>query len=241
MSDYIKNMMLGKKKTKESFEEGIRELLLTNIVSDEGQVRKEFDEEEIEGLAQSIKENGLINPITVYEYEGDSFKLICGERRFRAYQFLNKSTIKAIVVPKPDKKSLRALQLIENMQRKNLSPFEQADGTAELKKTIKKNQDLANVLGISPAFASQLVFISKATPEQREDYKDLGVRRIYQAMKDEEKEEEEEPEKEEPEITEEKVEKALLAITKRAYKDTTFLMQFIDKKKLRKYILENEI
>ena len=89
------------------------------------QPRKYFDKEALEQLAESIVENGLLQPILVREYGDGRYQIIAGERRFRASKIAGLSEIPAIVLEKDDKKAAQ-IALIENIQREDLNPLEEA-------------------------------------------------------------------------------------------------------------------
>ena len=89
------------------------------------QPRKYFDKEALEQLAESITENGLLQPILVREYGDGRYQIIAGERRFRASKIAGLSEIPAIVLEKDDKKAAQ-IALIENIQREDLNPLEEA-------------------------------------------------------------------------------------------------------------------
>lgn len=109
---------------------------INRIIPNKSQPRLEFYDESIEGLAESIKENGLLQPISVRR-NGENYELIAGERRFRAHQLIGKEEIDAIVLDKNDDESAK-LALIENIQRENLNAIE----TAMAMKKIMDDEDL---------------------------------------------------------------------------------------------------
>ena len=94
------------------------------------QARTSFNEQELAGLAQSIRENGLLQPISVRKVEG-GYELVAGERRLRACKLAKMHTIPAILCDFPDERTA-ALGLLENLQRENLNPFEQAQGLRDV-------------------------------------------------------------------------------------------------------------
>ena len=101
-------------------------LLPTSIVDPKSdQPRKHFDKAALEELAASIKENGLLQPILVREHLGGRYQIIAGERRFRASKIAELSEIPAIVLDKSDRK-VAEIALIENVQREDLNPLEEA-------------------------------------------------------------------------------------------------------------------
>ncbi|MGN1399109.1 MAG: ParB/RepB/Spo0J family partition protein [Erysipelotrichaceae bacterium] len=103
---------------------------MNQIKPNQYQPRTTFADDSIEELAQSIKENGLLQPITVRECE-DGYQLIAGERRYRACLKLNRDTIEAIVIKAGEVQSA-TLALIENIQRENLSPIDEANGYLQM-------------------------------------------------------------------------------------------------------------
>ena len=106
-------------------EDRISSLKLSLIDPKRDQPRKYFDKEALEQLAASISENGLLQPILVREYGDGRYQIIAGERRFRASKLAGLSEIPAIVVEKDDKKAAE-IALIENIQREDLNPLEEA-------------------------------------------------------------------------------------------------------------------
>ncbi|MGI6607475.1 MAG: ParB/RepB/Spo0J family partition protein [Erysipelotrichaceae bacterium] len=119
---------------------------IDEIKPNQYQPRSGFDYEAIEELAQSIKENGLIQPITVREsYTG--YELIVGERRYRACKSLGHSQISAIVI-KASEVQAATLALIENVQREDLSAIEEANGYLQMiRLTGLTQQQLADKIG----------------------------------------------------------------------------------------------
>ena len=106
-------------------EDRISSLKLSLIDPKRDQPRKYFDKEALEQLAASITENGLLQPILVREYGDGRYQIIAGERRFRASKLAGLSEIPAIVIEKDDKKAAE-IALIENIQREDLNPLEEA-------------------------------------------------------------------------------------------------------------------
>ena len=104
------------------------------------QPRKYFDKEALEELANSIVENGLLQPIVVREYGDGRYQIIAGERRFRVSKLAGLSEIPAIVLDRSDK-SVAELSLIENIQREDLNPIEEAMGYKTLADTYGMTQE----------------------------------------------------------------------------------------------------
>jgi ParB family chromosome partitioning protein len=112
------------------------------------QPRKEFREEQLADLEASLRVSGLLQPITVRESaKGDGFELIAGERRFRAAQRLGWTEIPA-VVRDVDDKMLLSLAMVENLQRSDLNPIEEAEGYDQLIRDFSlTQQDVADIVG----------------------------------------------------------------------------------------------
>ena len=106
-------------------ENKVSQIKLSMIDPKSDQPRKYFDKEALEELASSIAENGLLQPILVREYGDSRYQIIAGERRFRASKRAGLSEIPAIVLDKDDRK-VAEIALIENIQREDLNPVEEA-------------------------------------------------------------------------------------------------------------------
>ena len=129
----------------------LREILVEKIVPNKYQPRREFTEEKIKELAESIKQNGLLQSITVRDIGDGFYELIAGERRLRAIKYLQYPKTKAIVKELTDEQ-MATLALIENIQREELTPIEDAHAYQELLRINKLTQDeLAKSLGKTQA------------------------------------------------------------------------------------------
>lgn len=106
-------------------EERISKLKISLVDPKRDQPRKYFDKEALEQLAESIAENGLLQPILVREYGEGRYQIIAGERRFRASKLAGLTEIPAIVLERDDKNAAQ-IALIENIQREDLNPLEEA-------------------------------------------------------------------------------------------------------------------
>lgn len=106
-------------------ENRISHLSLSLVDPKSDQPRKSFDKAALEELAASIEENGLLQPILVREYGNGRYQIIAGERRFRASKIAGLSEIPAIILDKDDRK-VAEIALIENIQREDLNPVEEA-------------------------------------------------------------------------------------------------------------------
>ena len=110
---------------KENSNEGVTKLKISLIDPKRDQPRKYFDKEALEELSESIQENGLLQPILVREYGEGRYQIIAGERRFRASKLAGLSEIPALILDKDDKNAAQ-IALIENIQREDLNPIEEA-------------------------------------------------------------------------------------------------------------------
>lgn len=121
---------------------------MAQIRPNPAQPRKEFREEELADLEASLRVNGLIQPVTVRPSpSGTGYELIAGERRFRAAQRLNWTEIPAIVRDVGDKELL-TLALVENLQRTDLNPIEEAEGYQQLMTSYSlTQQETADIVG----------------------------------------------------------------------------------------------
>ena len=121
------------------------------------QPRQDFDEEELQTLADSISVHGVIQPLTVRETAGGYYQIIAGERRWRAARLAGLNEIRAVVIEADDKKAME-LALIENLQRQDLNPVEEALGYQTLMEDYGLTQEqTATQVGKSrPAVANAL-------------------------------------------------------------------------------------
>jgi ParB family transcriptional regulator, chromosome partitioning protein len=110
---------------------GLRDIPVDAIRPNPWQPRTHFDEQELEELAQSIREHGVLQPVLVSQQSDGSFQLITGERRWRAVQKAGLATLPAIVKEATPQASLE-LALVENIQRRDLNPLEEAHAFRQL-------------------------------------------------------------------------------------------------------------
>ncbi len=119
---------------------GVISLKLSLIDPKSDQPRKYFDKEALEELANSIIENGLLQPILVREYAEGRYQIIAGERRFRASKLAGLEEIPAMVLDKSDK-AVAEIALIENIQREDLNPIEEAMAYRSLSREYDMTQE----------------------------------------------------------------------------------------------------
>ena len=100
---------------------------LSQIESCRAQPRKSFDQEKLEELADSIRQHGVIQPLTVRKLSSGYYQIIAGERRWRAARMTELTEIPAVVIEADDQKAME-LAMIENLQREDLNPMEEAEG-----------------------------------------------------------------------------------------------------------------
>ena len=126
---------------------GITKILLSKIKANPYQPRKEFDKKSLEDLALSIKQKGVISPITVRE-ESNNYILIAGERRYRASKSIKLKEIPAYIIEVKNDSDMMQIALIENIQRENLNPMEESEAYALLQNQFKLSQnDIAKSVG----------------------------------------------------------------------------------------------
>ena len=142
----------------EKDDKGLLLIPIENIERDENQPRKTFDKAKIEELAQSIKKNGLIQPLILRNKSDNSYVIVAGERRWRAAQIANLKVLPALLLPSDLDKD--EVSLIENIQRENLKISEEAQSYQRLiEKNNYKHEDLANIVGKSRSHITNLLRI----------------------------------------------------------------------------------
>lgn len=131
------------------------------------QPRKTFAEDGIASLAESIKEHGIIQPLLVRPYKG-SYQIVAGERRWRAARNAGVDEVPVIIKDLSDSETMQ-LALIENLQRKNLNPVEEAAGFRELAETYGMTQeDIARIVGKSRSSVSNSLRLLSLPEEVQE-------------------------------------------------------------------------
>ena len=123
--------------------------------------RRNFTESELEELASSIKERGIIQPVVVRQVDNDGYEIIAGERRWRAAQRAGLHEVPIAVVDATDAQSLE-FAIIENVQRADLNPIEEASGYVALMEQLHHTQDeVAKIVGKSRPYIANMVRLLK--------------------------------------------------------------------------------
>lgn len=142
-------------------------LPLTKLSAGKYQPRRHFGSEELNALAESIRQHGVIQPVVVRPLAGDKYEIIAGERRCRAAKLAGLTAVPAVVRELTDREA-QLFALVENLQRADLNPMEQAAGLAQLiKETDITHAAAAEHVGLSrPAVSNLLRLLELATAVQ---------------------------------------------------------------------------
>lgn len=153
--------------TKEKLINKVIEINIDMIIPNPNQPRKDFQDTEIEALAESIMQNGILQPLSVRRC-GEGFELIAGERRLRAAKMCGFTVVPCIVHEISDRNSA-ILALVENIQRQNLSFFDEASAIEKLITYYGMTQeDAAAKLGKAQSTIANKLRLLRLTPEERE-------------------------------------------------------------------------
>ncbi|MBQ8568050.1 MAG: ParB/RepB/Spo0J family partition protein [Oscillospiraceae bacterium] len=148
--------------------DNIRRVRLTDVEPNKNQPRKRFDEAEIQNLADSIREHGLIQPITVRSITDGRYQIVAGERRWRACKMAGVSEIPIIVKELSDEETAK-IALIENVQREDLNPIEEATAYKQLMEQYGATQEeIARLVGKSRSVIANAVRLLNL-PEKVQD------------------------------------------------------------------------
>jgi ParB family chromosome partitioning protein len=145
----------------------LSELRINDIIPNTGQPRKRFDQDKLKGLAESIKKHGVVQPIIV-KRESDGYSIVAGERRWRAARIAGLKTIPAIV---KDMSSLEIMEtaLVENIQREDLNPIEEAEAYQKLINEHGLTQEnISNLVGKSRAYIANSVRLLSLSEKVRD-------------------------------------------------------------------------
>lgn len=146
--------------TDEPVSSGVTEVRITDIEPNANQPRKSFDDEKLAALAESIKQHGVVQPLIVQQ-DGDSYRIVAGERRWRAARRAGLETVPVIVRDLSDRQVME-VALIENLQREDLNPIEEAEAYEKLISEYGMTQEeVASVVGKSrPAITNSIRLLS---------------------------------------------------------------------------------
>ena len=145
--------------------EELRHLPIDYLQAGRYQPRREFAKEALEDLANSIRTQGIINPIVIRLIEKNCYEIIAGERRWRAAQLANLNEVPVLIKEISDETAL-ALSLIENIQRQDLNPLEEAEGIQRLIHEFKlTHQEIGTTLGRSRSTITNLLRLLSLAPQ----------------------------------------------------------------------------
>ncbi|MBR2847260.1 MAG: ParB/RepB/Spo0J family partition protein [Clostridia bacterium] len=158
----------SEKKVEIKPEGAINTLKLTQIEPNPDQPRKAFDDEKLAALADSVKEHGILQPIVVRKNENGLYTIIAGERRWRAARMAKLKEV-PVIIKDFDEKTVMEVSLIENLQREDLNPIEEALGYERLLKEFGLTQEeIAAKVGKSrPAVANTMRILALSQPVRR--------------------------------------------------------------------------
>ena len=158
----------------EAGQETITKLPLQKVEPNPNQPRRSFDEEELQALADSIAEHGILQPLAVRALDGGFYQIIAGERRWRAARMAGLSEV-PVVVLEADDRTVMELALIENLQRQDLNPMEEAEGYRVLMEDygLTQEQAAARVGKSRPAVTNALRLL--ALPDEVREMVENGT------------------------------------------------------------------
>ena len=146
---------------------GSLSLPISQVESYSGQPRKHFDEESLQELADSITEHGIIQPLTVRKLSSGYYQIIAGERRWRAARLAGLQEVPVIVMEADDRKAAE-LAMIENLQREDLNPMEEAEGFQALMEQYNMTQEqVAGRVGKSRSAVTNALRLLGLSPSVR--------------------------------------------------------------------------
>jgi ParB family transcriptional regulator, chromosome partitioning protein len=156
-----------------NIQQGVKNIPLAKIKANKYQPREDFNQEALDDLANSIKEKGFIQPVLV-RFKDNEYELIAGERRFRAAKKLGYTEIPAIIKEASDLDSLE-LSIIENIQRENLNPIDQAKAYKRLQEEFSMTQEkVADTIGKDRATVANILRLLNL-PAKIQEYVSRGT------------------------------------------------------------------
>ena len=146
---------------------GVNKVKINNIKPNPDQPRRDFDKKSLEELSLSIKNKGIITPITLRK-SGKDYEIVAGERRWRAAKKANLKSIPAYIIDIKNNSEMMQVALIENIQREDLNAIEEAEGYAILNSKYGLSHDeIANTIGKKRTTISNALRLLKLPPEIR--------------------------------------------------------------------------
>lgn len=149
-------------------EREVHELLIEDVIPNEDQPRKNFDEQSLATLAESIKNLGIFQPIVVRKQK-DKYQIVAGERRYRAALMVGLETV-PVVVKNYNTEEMTEVALVENLQREGLDPIEEALAYQGLMNTYKQTQEMISArLGRSRSYIANMMRLLKLAASVQKD------------------------------------------------------------------------
>ena len=146
---------------------GITSVFISDIIPNKNQPRKSFDKQILDDLVESIRDNGIIQPIVVRRVNNNQYEIIAGERRWRAAQIAALSKVPVVITEATDQKAFE-LALAENIQREDLNPIEEALAIKDLIQTYNfSNDDILKITGKQRSSIANIVRILDLPPSIR--------------------------------------------------------------------------
>lgn len=162
----------SKKNTNSSSRPGVNKVKINNIKPNPDQPRRDFDKKSLEELSLSIKNKGVITPITLRK-SGKDYEIVAGERRWRAAKKANLKSIPAYIIDVKNNSEMMQVALIENIQREDLNAIEEAEGYAILNSKYGLSHDeIANTIGKKRTTISNALRLLKLPPEIRKSIRE---------------------------------------------------------------------
>ena len=147
---------------------GVLQLPLSQVESCASQPRKQFDADALSDLADSIRQHGIIQPLTVRKLQSGYYQIIAGERRWRAARMAGLTQVPAVVIEADDRKAME-LAMIENLQREDLNPMEEAQGYKVLMEQYSMTQEeTAEAVGKSRSAVANSLRLLNLSPTLQE-------------------------------------------------------------------------
>jgi ParB family chromosome partitioning protein len=154
--------------------ERVQKILIQDIIPNPDQPRREFDQNALEEMAKTIEQHGIVQPLIVMRHE-DKYRIVAGERRWRAAQLAKLTHLPVIIRSMKELEELE-LSLIENIQRVDLSPLEQAMSVYKLQHQFNLGLDeIAKKLGKAPSTISNLMRLLQLPDSAREALRDSKI------------------------------------------------------------------